>query len=165
MTNWNKLKREVMIGGIHIDSVIDKSGHLIEPKIKSLVLALNYKGYKTTGSCEGHTLAEREDRLIRPDREVEILFRAPHGFTAKITDKYGTRERTVNESPWVDIKSRYLPKRLISVLSSHYERTGIGWRLNKYVQRKYRLETIPRYDLATMQNDILELAEDIMKSQ
>lgn len=147
---------------------VDKFGKRIEPKIKPLVIALNYKGYRTTMSCQGHSLSEREESLQKMHGEnSRIIFRAERGLVYKIKERDGrVVERTFNETPWVDIKILESQRgKLLNVLTYHNQRTGIIWRLEQFKQPddRYRLECIPRYNLTVMQEDIIELTKDVFE--
>src|ERR1041385_5412324 len=50
---------------------------MIEPKILPLVAVLNYFGYPTEQSCEGHSFAERKQKLLErqqksPNQRITI---------------------------------------------------------------------------------------------
>ena len=161
-----KLKKKYL--GLVANITVDKLGKCIEPKIKPLVIALNYKRYGTTMSCQGHSLNEREESLQKIHGEnAKIIFRAERGLVYKIKEGNGRIvERTFNETPWVDIKILENQRdKLLNVLTYHNQRTGIVWRLEqfKHPNDRYRLECIPRYDITIMQEDISELAKDVFE--
>jgi len=152
----------------YVDGITDRLGTPIEPKIKPLVIALNYKGYRTTASCQGHSLKEWEDRIQRIHGDnAQIIFRAKRGLVYKIKEKDGeVKEYGFNENPWIDIKMS--DNQLISLsntIKDHNKRTGIYWRTTQFAKpvNQYRIETIPRYNFTVMQSDITKLAEDILK--
>ena len=101
MTKFNRLKRKLRERGLDLDQIADNNGFPIEPRIMPLVAALNYRGYETAGSCEGHSLAEWEERL-RPKIETgkaRIWERGEDFITYEFDDEFGQGKLTYNEAP------------------------------------------------------------------
>ena len=167
MEKWQELKSKLQ--GVDVDRITDRLGKTIEHKIKPLVIALNYKGYRTTASCQGHSLKEWQENMQKMyGNNAQIIFRAKRGLVYNIQGKDGkVKEQTFNENPWVDVKMS--ENQLISLSNTikyHNKRTGIYWRTTQFKrpEDQYRIDIMPIYDLTVMQSDIIELAEDILKA-
>jgi len=167
MTDWNRLKEELR-RYFDVDKITDLLGMPIEEGIKPLVVALNYKGFATTGSCEGHPLREWEQQMQEKvdEGQARLVCRAERGLTYE-TDRDGRKiTQTFHESPWVDLRlSKSQVMKLINTIRSHSDRTRIDWRIKEFSRPidHYRISVIPRYDLKEMQADIPRLAEDILR--
>ncbi len=165
--DFELLSRDMKRKGFDVDSIADRLGKPIESKIKPLVLALNYKGYQSEGSCEGHSLSKWESRMkdLVDAGEAKLVFRAERGLTYQIKCDGKIVEHTFNEIPWVDIISN--EERVLfdlgRIVRKHNE-NGILWRFDRfsYPSNLYRLETLPTYDLEVAQRDIIKLAEEII---
>jgi len=169
MTNFGTLSRELKGKGFKVDRIVDPLGMSIDEKIKPLVIALNYKSYTTSGSCEGHSLAEKEKRLKgKVDLgEAKLVFRAERGLVYQFYKSNGKpykNTKTFNESPWVQIKpSGNQLEKIAVILDEHNKRSNVYWRRENFSDDTCRIETVPRYGLETMQADVLLLAEHVLE--
>jgi len=169
MTNFRKLHKELKKSGINVNRIIDKKGRPVDRKIKPLVIALNYKNYKTVSSCEGHPLSSYERHMKKEVKtgKAKLVFRVERGLTYKLQQENGkTKTRTFHETPWVDVKvNPDQAQSLLEIVQIHNNKTGIYWRMEQIFiddPERYRIETIPKYSLQEMQADIPILAENIL---
>ncbi|MBS3077638.1 hypothetical protein J4233_05190 [Candidatus Pacearchaeota archaeon] len=180
MINWHEIDRELIGRGVDVNRIADALGKPLEPRIKPLVMALNYRGYHTCGSCEGHTLAEKEKRMADKvaSGEAKLVFRAPRGLTYERKTQGGiVYHDTFHESPWADfdVISESQVRRFTRALNIHNEIDEVQWSHHLYNRGKeisanlvspgevVRMETVPRYSLSVMQASIPRFAENVIR--
>lgn len=182
MIDFNKYDRELRARGIDIFEFKDGLGNHIEPRISCLVLALNYKGYKTTMSCEGHPIEEyyrRCEKEVKSGKAI-ITDERKNQFTIRRKDPITKKGRTYFEqfthiaSPWVDVKiNGFQQLKLWKLLHDHNSQGEIKWSMEgrcaspvlRFLRGDtYRIQSSPEHDLYLAQEDIPRLAERIILS-
>ena len=167
MVDLKLLHKELKSRGLDLDRIVDAFGKPIEPKIKPLVIALNYKGYKTTGSCEGHTISEHKRRLSKAlsDGDVCILNEGKRVLVFKQREL--AKPQMLYAAPWVDLDLREdQGKALTNIMSRYNDSSDINWYLTYSTVQKelYVIDAEPTHDLEVLQADISRLAERILQS-
>lgn len=170
MIDFNKLSEELKGRGFDVDSIRDKLGKPIEEKIKPLVIALNYLGYKTSQSCQGHSLYDilKRMRLDINNGRAKLVYFAESGLTFKFKrNLFYWETKTFNENPWVDVSlTQEQSEGVERILQEHEDDTGISWKKERIYEPNYhRLFVVPKYSLEQMQNDISYLAKDFITSR
>ena len=170
----NVADKELKQKWLDVNGIIDRLGYPIEPGISSLVVALNFRGYETTASCEGHILSEWKRRVkdkvdsgeykLFQENEHELIYKErllnfPPWSWIKINKRF-------DESPWVDIEKDNKIDKLKEILEKHNQLESIRGGFKNYSRRskRTRLYCLPQYYLQEMQGDIPKLAYDIITS-
>ena len=152
-----------------------------------MVFALNYRGYPTYMSCEGHSLSyiKRRMRSKVLRGTAKLVEKGERGLRYLFLNDEDGEEKCFYESPWVDVDIDVeKAKELIEIVNLHNSREKINWdifagyfsyRINgfpidnipwdKLVRvREYRLHAVPEYDLKEMQSSISIFARNILNS-
>ncbi len=162
----NRIYYEMLGKGFDIDKITDKFGKPVEPLIEPLVLALNYRGYPTYQSCQGHSPGEWKERLKeRIDSGRYKLYReTEHSIIFKERIPYVLLrfKKEFRDSPWVSLED---PGQRITdlakIVKAHNQLGGVNWKLTRFNRRIYDLTAVPTDYLIKMQEDIPRLAYEI----
>jgi len=164
MIDFQELDKQLKGKGIDLDRVTDRLGRPIEPKIKPLLIVLNSKGYRTTASCEGHSLSDWKERMAHRVSlgKARLVNEGKRGLVYEIRSEEGRRTtQSFYAHPWVDLDLiEQQVKRLGRIVHSHNESERVHWYLEEYSDF-HRLEAEPSHDLEVLQADIPRLEEYI----
>jgi len=104
MVDYNSLNEILKGRGLDLDLITDNLGKPIESRIKPLVTVLNYKGYETTASCEGHELEVWKNRLSKrvEDGQSRLVHEGKRGLVYHEFVKGKWKIHDYFAHPWVD---------------------------------------------------------------
>ncbi|MBW2967238.1 hypothetical protein KY362_02005 [Candidatus Woesearchaeota archaeon] len=124
--DYELLRKELRQNGLDLDRLADGRGTPIEDKIKPLLLVLNYLGYKTSASCEGHTIEEHKKRIR--DNNGVIIEESPYHYI--LEKRFGQAKGCiiVSQAPYVDLEINPEQfRRLNSIVRDHNSANTIHW--------------------------------------
>lgn len=155
--DYGTLRTELLQRGLDFDRLADGRGKPIEDKIKPLLLVLNYFGYQTIASCEGHRLGEHKNRIhegsgviIEEDKYHYVLEKQFGKIKGKIY---------VDSAPFVDLRitSEQL-QRLESIIDKYNSTNIIPWKFDK-IESNFRFSPEYTHAFEDLQNSIPPISE------